>query len=332
MRKSQIKLRLSSAIIFFLAYFFILSNSWAQAADPVQPSAQAAIQPMTKAEIIQPTTDAEVKSDAPPINNDQKQPAKQDLTTPGGFITNLIASHLTNESLLSKSAINPDALDNNASTIQEATTKIINNLPSSDGKNKKITSLMYDPDELSGIQSAIDSLKNDRVYVPAGESDDAKSKNDNKVGNIRSYIYLGSILYFGPKNWAVWIDGKKITYEDNKSSNELYLTSVTSSSVDVLWKMSISKWKILSNKKNEDSIPKANSSNQIEINFTLKSNQTYSLRSGNVTEGFQIPAAARQNKDDASNNAATSTTNPTASPNASDIGSKLLNSLTSNVK
>ena len=161
---------------------------------------------------------------------------------------------------------------------------------------------MYDPDELIGIENAIDALKNDQVYAPTNQEEDIKKPATTDKGNARSYIYLGSILYFGPKNWAVWIDGKKVTYESNKTSQELYLTSVNNLDVSIIWTMSISKWKILSGKKNEDLAPKANSNNQIEIKFSLKSNQTYSLRSGNVTEGFQVPESAPATKTSSSPN------------------------------
>jgi hypothetical protein len=195
----------------------------------------------------------------------------------------------------------PDT-DNAAAQAGAATTIInnISNIISNTPNSQKAISLMYDDEELAGIQNAIDSFKNDRVYVPATgqEDDNSKPVKDDKI-NVRSYIYLGSIMYFGPKNWAVWIDGKKVTYEDNKPSNELYLTSVTHSDASVLWTMSLSKWKILSGKKNEDLAPKVNNNNQLEIKFTLKSNQTYSLRSNNVTEGFQVPTMPQPDKNNA---------------------------------
>ncbi len=286
MRKLRIKLQLRSIIILFLAYFLLLANSWAQATEATKPEVKG-----------------EIKNDA--TSNDQNQkPSAPD----GGLIGNLISSHLTDDSLLSKSIASLNSLNNSGSNAQEgATTKIINKASSviTDAiGGKKAVSLMYDPDELSGIENAIDALKNDRVYAPTGQDEDSKKPVSTDKGNARSYIYLGSILYFGPKNWVVWIDGKKVTYESNKAGQELYLTSVTNSDVGILWTMSISKWKILSGKKNEDLAPKVNSNNQIEIKFSLKSNQTYSLRSGNVTEGFQVPESAPATKDKITNSQA----------------------------
>jgi uncharacterized protein YlbG (UPF0298 family) len=165
-------------------------------------------------------------------------------------------------------------------------------------KKKKSFSLMYNDQELDEVQNAIDSFKNDQAYVSPSElaaSKDKKEPEPKEVqDNARSYIYLGSIMYFNPTSWVVWVDNKKISFVDNKSSNELYLKSVTSSEIEILWTLSISKWKILSGKKSEDLAPKINAQNQVEVNFTLCPNQTYILNSGNVVEGNSISSSIRQ--------------------------------------
>lgn len=272
MQKLPIKSKLYLIISCFLAYFLTLANSWPQNLDTSPAKAQTGTENNGNAALTQ--------------TNQQNLPASSD-----NFITNLITPHLTDNSLLSKSITNIDPGSNTA-TNQE-TTKIISNTSGiiNNNQSKKNSSLMYDDDELSDIDSVIESLKNDQVYVPADKVGDSKRPVDDK-GNIKSYIYLGSIIYFGPKNWTVWIDNRKINCDDNKNDNELYLTLVTNSDVSVLWTMSISKWKILSGKKNEKLAPKINGNNQVEIRFTLKTNQTYILTADKIADGFLVPPEA----------------------------------------
>ncbi len=105
MRKLRIKLQLISIIIFFLAYFLLLANSWAQATEATKPEVKG-----------------ETKNDA--TSNDQNQkPLAPDVS----LIGNLINSNLTSDSLLSKSITGLNSLNNSGPTAQEgATTKIIN--------------------------------------------------------------------------------------------------------------------------------------------------------------------------------------------------------------
>ncbi len=112
---------------------------------------------------------------------------------------------------------------------------------------------------------------------------------DSKVGSLPksalSYIYLNSILYFPPNSWSVWVNDKKISSEDNKKTAEFYVKAIDNNEVNIIWTISISKWKILSGKKSESSAPKINKNSQVEISFRLKPNQTYILSSGTVVEG-----------------------------------------------
>ncbi len=268
MKKMRIKLLRSFIISCFFACVVTYVNSWSQA---------AAAPPLGA---INNDIKTEAKDNpSPATDNDQVKPI-------GNFITTLIGNDL---------AKTPD---NNLGSATEGAafghataSKVTGDISGLLGNNKKSMSLMYDDEELANIQNAVDSFKNDRLYIPAGGEAPKDDKKPEKEGqdNIQSYIYLGSIMYFGPKNWIVWINNKKITYEDNKASNELYLISVTRSDVDILWTISISKWKILSGKKSEALAPKINNKNQVEISFKLKPNQTYVLRSDKVVEGVQMP-------------------------------------------
>jgi hypothetical protein len=168
------------------------------------------------------------------------------------------------------------------------------------GKDKP-KSLMFDDQEYENLQDAIESLKNNQIYVPDGsdaneiltEEGRKKSEAEEKLRkakelenqeNEKSYIYLASIIYFNPKDWIIWINDKKITSKTNDPKKELYVETISKGKVSILWKLSLSKWKIISGKK-EEFAPKTNDENQIEIQFELKPNQTFILSSSKIVEG-----------------------------------------------
>jgi hypothetical protein len=168
------------------------------------------------------------------------------------------------------------------------------------GKDKP-KSLMFDDQEYENLQDAIESLKNNQIYVPDGsdaneiltEEGRKKSEAEEKLRkakelenqeNEKSYIYLASIIYFNPKDWIIWINDKKITSKTNDPKKELYVETISKGKVSILWKLSLSKWKIISGKK-EEFAPRTNNENQIEIRFELKPNQTFILSSSKITEG-----------------------------------------------
>lgn len=176
--------------------------------------------------------------------------------------------------------------------------------------NKQASSLMFDDEENSNIDRAVESLKNNQIYTPEedDEKDGPNKKNEEEEKlkleekksqeNEKSYIYLASIIYFSSKDWAVWINEQKITSETNKSDKELYLKSVQKDHVRLVWKLSISKWKILSGRKSEDMAPKINKDNKVEVEFELRPNQTFILSTNNVVEGRAVIALLRKKEEE----------------------------------
>jgi hypothetical protein len=166
----------------------------------------------------------------------------------------------------------------------------------------KISSLMFDEEENDSINRAADSLKNNQIYVPNDktekEQDDTTKKAEEKSENEKSYIYLGSIIYFTPKDWVVWVNEKKITPENNKKENELYLRSIQKDQISLVWTLAVSKWKILSGLDSEELAPKINDNNQVEVQFDLKPNQTFILNSNNVVEGRAVIALLKKKKEE----------------------------------
>lgn len=167
--------------------------------------------------------------------------------------------------------------------------------------DSKVTSLMFDDEENGNIERALDAFRSNQQYVPE-ETEEERIANSKKRGedeqkaqekeaeNAKSFVYLASIIYFGAKDWAVWVNDQKITFASNNPEKEIFLTSVKNNSVKLTWKISLSKWKILSNQRPDAPLPEVNAENQVEINFELQPNQTYSLKTGKVSEGRAIIA------------------------------------------
>jgi len=178
------------------------------------------------------------------------------------------------------------------------TTSIIGAIKDSIGSllvNKKASSsLMFDDEQISNVDRAIDALKNNQQFVPedgsAEKSADAAKKEDEKkekevAENEKSFVYLASIIYFSPNDWAAWINDQKITNQTNNKDKELYLSWVKNDSAKVVWKLSLSKWRILSGQKSDSTPPNINQNNQVQLEFELKPNQTFALNTNKVLEG-----------------------------------------------
>lgn len=174
------------------------------------------------------------------------------------------------------------------------------------------SSLMFDDEENGRIDRAIDSFKNNQIYTPdelteggdpknlskeeqakAAEAEKIKQEEKRNEENEKSYIYLASIIYFTPRDWVVWINDKKITSETNDKEKELYLKSVQKDHIKLLWKLSMSKWKILSGRK-EEVAPIVNKDNQVETTIDLKINQTFILSTSSVVEGRAVIALLKK--------------------------------------
>lgn len=181
----------------------------------------------------------------------------------------------------------------------------------------KTKSLMFDKEENNNINRAIDSLKNNQTFIPEGLEDQTQNDDPDKEkkqeaeaqeavleeqrknqANEKSYIYLASILYSSGKKWIVWINEQKITNESNSRDNELHISNVKSDRAKIVWKMSVSKWKILSGKNSEEFAPKINENNQVEIEFELKPNQTFVLSTNSVFEGKASTSYIKKKDDD----------------------------------
>ena len=171
--------------------------------------------------------------------------------------------------------------------------------------NSKTMSIMFDEEQSSNINRAIDALKNNQVYVPDEDQDNAsanaeerkKKEAEEKAAekkkkieeeSEKSYIYLASLMFFAPDNWVVWINNQKISSQTNDAQKELYIKEIYKDRIKILWTLSISKWRVLSGRKSEEFAPKINENNQVEVEFELKPNQTFILSANTVVEGQAV--------------------------------------------
>lgn len=208
---------------------------------------------------------------------------------------NLIFSTLSQNNQEITRSVNIDKISqvNNNDISASAVKKAIDELFST----SKIKSLMFDDEQFSNIENAIEAMRNNQAFVPEGEeltkqSDEEAKKQAEELRNTeaseenaKSYIYLSSIMFFSPQSWSLWINETKYMASSNKEDNELFFKNLSQDKVTIVWKLSISKWKILSGKKSEEYAPKINSANQVEVEFSLKPNQTFILSSNKVVDG-----------------------------------------------
>lgn len=173
----------------------------------------------------------------------------------------------------------------------------------------KLKSIMYDDEQFTNIEKAIEAMRNNQAFTPEGDeitkqsAEDAKKQADeikkleSSEENVKSYVFLSSIMFFGEKQWSLWINDKKFIAASNSSENELYFKNITQDKATIVWRLSISKWKILSGKKSEEYAPKINENNQVEVEFSLKPNQTFILGSNKVVDGRAVDSINKKSKE-----------------------------------
>lgn len=169
---------------------------------------------------------------------------------------------------------------------------------------KAYNSIMYSQEEVDNIKKAVEANKSGQAFLTEEESskeltaeEKAALEEEKKLKelaeiNERSKIHLGSILYFSKKSWVIWLNKNKITSSDNKKENEFYVESINGHEVNISWSLSLTKWRVLSGRNNNDEAPKTDSNNRVNLRFTLMPNQTYLLRDDLVVEGKTISLAS----------------------------------------
>src|SRR5690606_7030051 len=101
-------------------------------------------------------------------------------------------------------------------------------------------------------------------------------------------FFLESLVYHGPENWIIWVNGQKINQDTPKDNADIKVLAIDEDKVRLQWKpISMEKVnEVLAHSPNEE----------IEINnlhgtvdFTLRPNQTFSSYVMRVLEGKVLP-------------------------------------------
>lgn len=113
------------------------------------------------------------------------------------------------------------------------------------------------------------------------------------------YLYLGSILYYSPSQWSVWINGKKLPSHINNPDAIFYVKSISREGGEFVWKPPFfaevqKKWNELS--ANPENLPKNLSVDVVDksITFTLKPNQTLMTSRLRIEEGLVVQPAGER--------------------------------------
>lgn len=164
---------------------------------------------------------------------------------------------------------------------------------------EKIPSLMYTKEQILEINKVVETMRlspeaRRKELLESETGSDSASTIKPKENNEKSYIYLGSILYFSPKTWAVWINGEKISSQTNSNTQEIYVTAIGRDKVQIMWQISFTKWKILTGYEDGEELPELTADNKVRISFTLKPNQTFILGSNKIVEGKVSPSIITQ--------------------------------------
>ncbi len=181
------------------------------------------------------------------------------------------------------------------------------------GKNK-VSSLMFDEEELSSLDRAVFALENGELYNPENSDENnlsdknlsleekLKLERENKIkekseNNEKSYIYLASIMYLSKDDWSAWINNSKITSANNNRGNEFFIKKINGEQASIVWTLSPSKWRALTGKSAEAIESKVNEKNQVEVEFTLKINQTFILKLNYIAEGKNVSSAINKSEE-----------------------------------
>jgi hypothetical protein len=159
-------------------------------------------------------------------------------------------------------------------------------LPPYDGKVWQIPSITFYPSEAAAIQAAIDKV------LPVEE----QSTSESGQSTAFSFFYLNSIFYASDDEWAVWVNGRKISADS--PNNYISVEDIESRQVTLKWitanlDMIVPNWRSFVTAVGNDRYEAANGKIRIlirdgtiaEIEFDLGVNQTFSVNSMSITEG-----------------------------------------------
>jgi hypothetical protein len=202
------------------------------------------------------------------------------------------------QSVLAKTSESPTVAEKAKPTEQRSNRN--DKKPSSDEYYNIFTTFMHTKKNLSAIKKAYaiyeEGMK-DVIYgdvVTDGTGSTARHYGEEGDGPVvdkmTSSAYLNSIVFLSPDNWAIWLNGQKISDENNQKNktDEFYVESIKKDEVVLVQQISRNRWRMLnanpaqSNRYNYRSNEKTN---KIELSVVLHPNQTFLASKNQVIEG-----------------------------------------------
>lgn len=174
--------------------------------------------------------------------------------------------------------------------------------------NEWNTSIMFSTTLMYKLRQVVLAYEQNKEYLTPEvteentDIDDILSDNSKKIeGPLFPAFYLASIVYYKPDDWAVWVNGKRISHYDNNEMSDIYVKSVNEKTAHIVWRpmkmdKMATKWEQALYKrytqKNGESI--AIDDTKGTIGFTLKPNQSFDSRGLKVIEGKKTYAQIEQ--------------------------------------
>ena len=158
--------------------------------------------------------------------------------------------------------------------------------------NRIYASLMFTEENIKDIFKALptssigipDQFINSPFANNSGNSGNNQVEENSVFGDTSFSVYLNSIMYISPTNWAVWMNGNKITNLTNGSS-DISVVAVSPLYVTFVWNVTSTQWDVINEKKLIPETKYKQENGLVHLYFTLSPNQTYLPVLNKVLEG-----------------------------------------------
>lgn len=145
---------------------------------------------------------------------------------------------------------------------------------------------LYDKAEDPNNKTASNTQATDDL---TGLLESLKLKGEDKVQEapqVLPNIYLGSIMYYSPSNWSIWLNGKKVTNAVNGPDKPLYVEAIDRTHVRLVWKpTSMTALNKVLNKR-KIATPEVLDIEGSRVTVTMRPNQTFVASLLAVLEGM----------------------------------------------
>lgn len=204
------------------------------------------------------------------------------------YTTNIYATNLVEKAQKiaeQKKEINNQIEINAQQSMQTSNTNTTQEIKKTTSKNK-YKSTMFTTKNISDIEKLLPFLKikSSNTNQTSLNIETVEERNITLVSDDNINIYLNSIMYLSKKNWAVWINGRKITNLDN-GVGDIVITYISPLRIKFYWKITPTKWEFVNASKNIPESKYKIEDNEVKLFLSLSPNQTYIPMNDTTIEG-----------------------------------------------